>query len=281
MGVSTHRTGKDAAAKHHREKKCFSFCRGRRVYRPGCLSPIFTSLAFPRLEVRCYSPLMRDKIICVDLSKENKYIKNRISTLRKQVMHMVSAKTRFWILIALVFISGFSQGMILPLMGIILEQNDVSSAINGLHATGLYIGVLIASPFMEKPIRKFGFKPLIMLGGVLVFASLALFPVWQSLWFWFILRVMIGIGDNMLHFGTQTWITTTSVEESRGKNISYYGLSFGLGFTIGPLMTRLLEVHQALPFLVSAALSLAVWSLMFAVRNNFQKTITSQQAQVP
>ncbi|MFD2760155.1 MFS transporter [Lentibacillus juripiscarius] len=212
---------------------------------------------------------MRDKIICVDLSKENKYIKNRISTLRKQVMHMVSAKTRFWILIALVFISGFSQGMILPLMGIILEQNDVSSAINGLHATGLYIGVLIASPFMEKPIRKFGFKPLIMLGGVLVFASLALFPVWQSLWFWFILRVMIGIGDNMLHFGTQTWITTTSVEESRGKNISYYGLSFGLGFTIGPLMTRLLEVHQALPFLVSAALSLAVWSLMFAVRNKF------------
>ncbi|WP_325053289.1 MFS transporter [Lentibacillus cibarius] len=191
---------------------------------------------------------------------------------KKKVIHMVSVKTRFWILIALVFISGFSQGMILPLMGIILEQENVSSSINGLHATGLYVGVLIASPFMEKPIRKYGFKPLIMLGGLLVFASLAIFPLWQSLWFWFVLRVTIGIGDNMLHFGTQTWITTTSAKETRGRNISFYGLSFGLGFTVGPLMTRLLEVNQALPFLVSAALSFVVWSLMFVVRNTYPKT---------
>jgi len=181
---------------------------------------------------------------------------------------MVSAQTRFWILTALVFISGFSQGMILPLLSIILEQNGVSSSVNGLHATGLYIGVLIASPFMEKPMRKIGFKPMIMIGGMLVFMSLALFPVWQALWFWFILRVMIGIGDNMLHFSTQTWITTTSPKEKRGKNISLYGLSFGLGFAVGPLMTRLLEIHQALPFLVSAILSMLVWSMMFFVRNS-------------
>src|SRR5699024_3674425 len=112
---------------------------------------------------------------------------------------MVSVQTRFWILIALVFISGFSQGMILPLLSIILKQNGVPSSVNGLHATGLYIGVLIASPFMEKPMRKIGFKPMIVIGGMLVFISLALFPVWQTLWFWFILRIMIGIGDNMLH----------------------------------------------------------------------------------
>src|SRR5699024_3357091 len=181
---------------------------------------------------------------------------------------MVSVQTRFRILIALVAISGFSQGMLLPLLAIILEKNGVSSSVNGLHATGLYIGVLIASPFMEKPMRKIGFKPMIVIGGMLVFISLALFPVWQTLWFWFILRIMIGIGDNMLHFSTQTWITTTSPKGSRGKNISFYGLSFALGFTIGPLMTRLLEIHQALPFLISAALSMLVWSTMFFVRNS-------------
>ncbi|MFD1360739.1 MFS transporter [Lentibacillus salinarum] len=181
---------------------------------------------------------------------------------------MVSAQTRFWILVALVFISGFSQGMILPLLSIILEQNGVSSSINGLHATGLYMGILIASPFMEKPMRHFGFKPMIMAGGMLVFISLALFPFWEALWFWFILRVMIGIGDNMLHFGTQTWITTTSPKEKRGKNISFYGLSFALGFAVGPLMTRLLEIHQALPFLISAVFSIIVWSAMFWVRNS-------------
>ncbi|MFC4556809.1 MFS transporter [Virgibacillus kekensis] len=184
---------------------------------------------------------------------------------------MASERTRFWILISLVAISGFSQGMLLPLLAIILENNEISSSVNGLHATGLYIGVLLASPFMEKPMRRFGFKPIIFVGGMLVFVSLALFPLWQSLWFWFILRVTIGIGDNMLHFGTQTWITTTSAKESRGRNIAFYGLFFGLGFTLGPLMTRLLAINEALPFLVSAVLSMIVWSSLIFIRNKWPK----------
>ncbi|WP_404451435.1 MFS transporter [Virgibacillus necropolis] len=182
---------------------------------------------------------------------------------------MASARSRFWILISLVAISGFSQGMILPLLAIILEQNGVSSSVNGLHATGLYIGVLIASPFMEKPMRRFGFKPIIVFGGLLVIVSLALFPLWDALWFWFILRMLIGIGDNMLHFGTQTWITTTSSKESRGRDIAFYGLFFGIGFTLGPLMTRLLSINEALPFLLSALFSMIVWSMLAFVRNKW------------
>ncbi|CDQ42059.1 MFS transporter [Virgibacillus salexigens] len=176
---------------------------------------------------------------------------------------------RFWILIGLVLISGFSQGMLLPLLSIILEQNGISSTINGLHATGLYIGVLIASPFMEKPMHKFGFKPVITVGGMLVILSLAIFPIWESLWFWFILRMAIGIGDQMLHFGTQTWITATTTKETRGKSIAFYGLSFSLGFALGPLMTRLLSIHQSLPFIIAAILSLFVWSTLIFIRNQW------------
>src|SRR5690625_5547455 len=114
---------------------------------------------------------------------------------------MISTKICFWILIVLVTISGFSQGMLLPLLAIILEQNGVLSSVNGLHSAGLYIGVLIASPFMEKPLQRFGFRPMILVGGVLVMLSLSVFPLWKALWFWFILRVTVGIGDHMLHFG--------------------------------------------------------------------------------
>ncbi|WP_101846147.1 MFS transporter [Halobacillus sp. Marseille-P3879] len=180
---------------------------------------------------------------------------------------MVSKGTRFWILIGLVTISGFSQGMLLPLLAVILEQNGVSSSINGLHATALYIGILISSPFMEKPLQKFGYKPVIIAGGALVFISLAFFPIWQSLWFWFMLRMMIGIGDQILHFGTQTWITATAEEKTRGKSIAYYGLFFSVGFTLGPLMTNLLSISIYLPFVLSAFLSMTVWGLMWWVRN--------------
>lgn len=183
------------------------------------------------------------------------------------MIFLEKTKFRFLVLILLVTISGFTQGMLLPLIAVILEQNGVSSAINGLHATGLYVGVLIASPFMEKPLQRIGYKPMILMGGALVIVSMLFFPLWESLWFWFMLRVSIGIGDHMLHFGTQTWITTTSAEDKRGRNIALYGLFFGLGFAIGPLMTRLISIHISLPFLISAGMSVLVWSLMFLVRN--------------
>src|SRR5699024_3030606 len=106
---------------------------------------------------------------------------------------------------------------LLPAIAIIFEQNGISSSINGLHATGLYIGIIVASPFMEKPMLKVGFKPMIIVGGIVVIVSLFAFSLWESLIFWFILRMLIGIGDHMLHFGSQTWVTTTVSEKTRGR----------------------------------------------------------------
>ena len=142
-----------------------------------------------------------------------------------------SEKRRFWILVTIVSISGFSQGMLLPLISIIFEQDGLSASLNGLNATGLYIGTLLVSPFMEQPLRRFGYKPIIMIGGILVFMSLLLFPLWKSVIFWFVLRLFIGIGDHLLHFSTQTWITSFSSKDRLGRNIALYGLSFGIGFS--------------------------------------------------
>src|SRR3954463_5276327 len=93
-------------------------------------------------------------------------------------------KRRFWILVSIVAISGFSQGMLLPLISVIFEQDGISSTLNGLNATGLYIGTLLISPFMEAPLRKYGYKPVIVAGGALVFLSLLLFTLWKSVVFW-------------------------------------------------------------------------------------------------
>ncbi|TYR79198.1 MFS transporter [Priestia megaterium] len=181
----------------------------------------------------------------------------------------ISLTTRFWILVSLVAISGFSQGMLLPLIAIIFEQDGVSSTLNGLNAAGLYIGILLISPFMEAPLRKYGYKPVILVGGLFVIIALSLFPLWKSVVFWFILRLIIGIGDHALHFATQTWITSFSPKESRGRNISLYGLSFGIGFAIGPLMANLVKINEALPFILSAILCLITWGFLFFLQNEF------------
>ncbi|AZU60890.1 MFS transporter [Neobacillus mesonae] len=182
-------------------------------------------------------------------------------------MNQKQNKLLLWILVGLVAISGFSQGMLLPLIAVIFEKGGVSSSLNGLNATALYIGILLVSPFMELPLRKYGYKPVIIFGGGLVVAALAMFPLWKTFWFWFALRMLIGIGDHALHFATQTWITSFSPADKRGRNISLYGLFFGIGFAAGPLMTPLVNINEALPFIISSFLCLIGWVFVFTLKN--------------
>lgn len=119
-------------------------------------------------------------------------------------------RIRFWILMEISLIAGFSQGMLLPVTAILFEQAGVSSSINGLHATGVYIGILFATPFMEGLLRKFGYRSILLQGGLFIVLPLAFFPLWKSLLFWFVLRLLIGVGISMLQFGAQTWITSIS-----------------------------------------------------------------------
>lgn len=182
---------------------------------------------------------------------------------------------RFFILISIVFISGYSQGMLLPLLSILLEEAGVSSSMNGLNASALYIGILFASPFIEKPVRKFGYKPAISVGLLLVTISVILIPIWQAFWFWFILRVIVGIGDNLLHFATQLWITTTTSKEKRGRNIAIYGSAFGLGFAAGPLSTILVQISLYLPFVIASGIALVTWFMLIKITNEFPDPLTS------
>ena len=188
-------------------------------------------------------------------------------------------KRRFWILVIIVSISGFSQGMLLPLISAIFEKDGISSALNGLNATGLYIGTLLISPFMEAPLRRFGYKPIIIGGGMLVFISLLLFPLWKSILFWYILRLVIGIGDHALHFSTQTWITSFSPRHTLGRNIAIYGVSFGVGFAAGPLFAPLVNVFEGLPFIVSGVLCMLAWSLVFMLKNDYPDIIKGKAAE--
>ncbi|MGN7408903.1 MFS transporter [Sporosarcina sp. SAFN-010] len=182
---------------------------------------------------------------------------------------------RFWVLVIIVSISGFSQGMLLPLISAIFEQDGIPGTLNGLNATGLYIGTLLVSPFMEAPLRKFGYKPVIISGGLIVIISLLSFPLWKSVIFWFMLRLFIGIGDHALHFATQTWITSTVPPENLGRSISIYGLSVGVGFAIGPMFVPLVSIYEGLPFIVSALLTLCAWGLVFTLKNDLPEVMAS------
>ncbi|MEI4828550.1 MFS transporter [Bacillus sp. FJAT-53711] len=175
----------------------------------------------------------------------------------------------FWIMIGIVAISGLSQGMLLPAIAMIFEKEGISSSFNGIHASALYIGILVISPWLEKPMQKFGMKPIIVIGGFIVVGALFLFTQTFSFWVWFVLRFLVGVGDHMLHVGTQTWITTTASPHKVGKQVSIYGAFFGIGFAIGPYLASTVQYGIATPFIVSTVLCLIGWLLLIPTQNTF------------
>ncbi|MFA7745511.1 MFS transporter [Salinicoccus roseus] len=181
-------------------------------------------------------------------------------------MKFASFRARFVILSLIVCISGFSQGMLLPLISFILENREVHATLNGLHASGLYIGVLVSALFIEAPLRKYGFRPMIIAGGVIVGISMLLFPVLESIWIWFLLRLLVGVGDNVLHFSTQTWLTQSTPQHKLGRVIAFYGLFFSFGFMIGPKISELVVIWEPLPFVVSGILTMMGWPLIFLLK---------------
>lgn len=148
-----------------------------------------------------------------------------------------------------------------------LEQKGVSSDLNGINSAAMYIGIFCTMFFIERPVRRFGYKKVIVVGIALVTTSNLLFPVTDSLTIWFILRLLVGVGDSALHYSTQLWIVSSSPANKRGRFISLYGMSYGLGFSLGPLGINLLQFGKAVPFLVSGTFFITVLLLVLRMKN--------------
>jgi len=180
---------------------------------------------------------------------------------------------RFPILIIAIAIAGMSQGLTLPLLSILLERADVPSSMNGWNASALYIGMFVTSLFIEKPARRFGYKPLILFGIALVLLASLLIPLWLQFTWWFFLRLLIGVGDSCIHYATQLWITSTCPPQERGRRISIYGLSYGAGFSIGPFGVNLLQYGIWIPFLLVALFYFIALLLVSRLSNEYPKSI--------
>lgn len=133
----------------------------------------------------------------------------------------------------------------------------------------------------ERLLGWVGFKRLIVSGLVLVMLSLVAFPLIPSVAVWFVLRVLVGIGDSALHYAAQLWVLMMSTVKNRGRSISFYGMSYGLGFSIGPLGIPLLKYGEAVPFLILAVLFLFILLVVLFKLPNLKPEKSEQGEQQP
>lgn len=171
---------------------------------------------------------------------------------------------RFRILLVITALTGMTQGLLIPLLTTLLEQRGVSSSINGLNAASLYLGMLLTAPLVGPVVRQVGYKRAILTGSLTIACCAFLFPLFDGPPAWSGLLFLVGVGDYLLHFATQLWVTSTSPPETRGRHITQYGFAFGAGFGLGPLGINLLTWGLWAPFSVMGGCLLA--AVMLAAR---------------
>lgn len=161
-------------------------------------------------------------------------------------------KRRLLAILVSIGIVGMSQGLIIPLLALLLEREGVSALFNGVSTTMLFLGVIVASPFIERVVRRLGARQTILLStGVCILMTLA-FPLWQNIYAWIAFRLVLGIGLAGLFVATEIWLNRILTAGNRGRVFAFYGLAIAIGMMVGPQGINLAEYALAAPFVVSA-----------------------------
>jgi MFS family permease len=169
----------------------------------------------------------------------------------------LSYKKAFLAIYLSVAISYLGVGLVVPLIAIVLSSHGENTFVVGLVGTTMFAALTLTSFPIGALTDRVGPKA-VLVGGLIVYGvSIMLFAMIKATWLFFIVRAVEGVGAAAISVATETMINQLSEPGERARRMSYYALSVGAGWAMGPLAGVLLfGVKQYLPFFACFALSL-------------------------
>ncbi len=159
-------------------------------------------------------------------------------------------------LIILTDIIGF--GIIIPLLPTISADLGIKGVALGLLTASYALAQFISSPILGNLSDKFGRKPILVFskaGTVLAYVMLAFS---KSYYLILLSRLIDGFtGGNIP--AARAYISDVTTKENRARGMAIIGISFGLGFILGPALGGIffsIGKSKTLPALIGAGLSL-------------------------
>ncbi|BBA34917.1 uncharacterized MFS-type transporter [Methylocaldum marinum] len=150
---------------------------------------------------------------------------------------------------------GISLGILNPIIAIVLEERGVDGVLIGANASLPFVCVALAAPLAGRALRRVGLRRVVAV-GLLAYAGAAVaFPEQTGIGAWFGLRGLMGLGLACAMIGTQTGLSCFAGEERRALANGIYGLCFGIGLAVGPVVgSYLYGLAHHLPFSAAAVL---------------------------
>ena len=145
--------------------------------------------------------------------------------------------------------------IILPLLPFYAEKLGASPTTVGLLVSTYAFCQLLSGPFLGRWSDRTGRKPLLIVSQLGTFASRLLLAYAGTLWLVFLARIIDGLTAGNLVLA-QAYISDVTEPENRTRSFAVIGISFGIGFLLGPAISGVLAgFGLAVPILLSAALS--------------------------
>lgn len=170
----------------------------------------------------------------------------RLGTLRGQIAP-ITAITLF----------GLSVSISFPLFAVLLERMGVSGAGIGLNQTGAALAIVVFAPLMPVILARVGLARLMLVSTVLLAAALMAAPLWQNVWYWAVLRIVLGFAGTALFYASEYWIVGAAPDSSRGRIVALYTVFVSGAFMAGPMILRIVGIDGVTPFLIAAGATLA------------------------
>lgn len=148
-------------------------------------------------------------------------------------------------------VSVISLGSILPDL---IRQYGLSEIEAGVLTSMLPLGILIGSLVFGPIVDRYSYRPLLIVCVLLIFAGMQTIAFTSSYLLLQLAFVLIGIGGGAINGGASALVADISVDrpESRGANLSFLGVFFGVGALGMPILLGVFEQQYSYNTLIAA-----------------------------
>jgi MFS transporter, DHA1 family, tetracycline resistance protein len=158
--------------------------------------------------------------------------------------------------------------IMIPLLPYYAQRFGASGVVVGALLATMAVASAVAAPFWGALSDRIGRKPIVLTSQLVSLAAYLLIAWAPSLSMLFVARGVAGIGGGNLGV-TQSYIADVTPEESRDKAFAGFGVVFGAGIVLGPVLGgSLVHIGFWAPFVASASIELINIGLTVALLPN-------------
>lgn len=170
-----------------------------------------------------------------------------------------------WPLFVGVLLLQLGHGLQGSLVSLKASALHFSSLTTGLVMAGFYIGLFLSSILSPNIIGTVGHIRAFAAFASLVSTAILLMPLWHDPFWWFAMRIVVGVCIAGLSIVAESWLNASSSNQDRGKMLALYMIIAYGANGLGQFLLNVADTSGFSRFIVvSALLSLALVPISLA-----------------